>query len=129
MSNISRDENGRLSLNGFDLTPEEIKEISKSAEDSYFYSYVTRKRFEAGEEAISKNPHLSFCYADILGERWVKGEKAIATDARSSFFYAVYVLGGRFEAGEEVINKSPFHKKAYEEFLDLKTRVREISNV
>ena len=92
-----------------------IEKFTKSAGDAFFYTeYILGGRFEAGEKIISTDPHWSWCYANLLGERWEMGEKAIATDASSSVFYAYYVLRGRFELGEEAINKNPKCKENYE---------------
>ena len=102
------------------LTPEQEKNLSKSAEYSYLYATrVLRGRFKLGEPAIAKDCYYAAEYAVvILKGPFPAAEKEIATSAEESTKYAKYALKGRFEEGEPVIEEDPYYKNDYETFLD-----------
>ena len=102
------------------LTPEQEKNLSKSAEYSYLYATrVLRGRFKLGEPAIAKDCYYAAEYAVvILKGPFYDAEAAIATNAEESTKYAKYALKGRFEEGEPAIEEDPYYKNDYEKFLD-----------
>jgi hypothetical protein len=126
------------------ITREEKQALGRSANYSYKFALLTKKRFPEGEKAISTDPGLSTMYAyrivkkrwpegeaailtspmyaeqyarAVIKKPWPEGEKIIASTADSAYDYAKYTIGKRWPPGEAAILKDSISIKWYAMFL------------
>lgn len=95
-----------------DIVDKIEKTVSEDPESAYFYSFLTKERFELGEKAIAEDSHHSYLYAkNILRDRFELGEKSISKDTEYSFLYAAAVTAGQLpKKMHEIMELKGFQK-------------------
>lgn len=103
------------------LTPRQIKAISKDAWQAYSYaSAVLKKGWPEAESYIMKDPASAYHYAiEVIDGPWPEAEPYIMKDPEYAIFYAIDVLEEPWPEAEKYIKQDKAGWKEYKEYFGL----------